>query len=48
MRPYVALLGGEGSDAHPGGVGLDDAVDLAHVAGGHSQTCTHAAHRAVG
>lgn len=45
---YVALLWGESTDAHSGGVGLDDAVNLTDVLRRHAEARTDPAHRAVG
>lgn len=45
---YVALLGGERSDADSGRVRLDDPVNRPDVLRGHAQTGAHAAHCAIG
>lgn len=44
---HVVLLRGEGTDAHPGGVGLDHAIHPAHIPGRHAQPGADSAHRAV-
>lgn len=48
LGTHVDLLGGEGPDAHAGGVGLHHSVHVPDVLRGDAQTRAHAAHRAVG
>lgn len=46
-RPYVELLGGEGADPHPGGVGLGHAEHLADIERRDAEAGARAPHRAV-
>lgn len=47
-RAYIILFRWEGSDAHSGGVGLDNSIDLPHVLRWHAQARTHPTHSTVG
>lgn len=44
---HIFLLCWESTDAHPGGVGLDDAIHSANVWRRHAKTSAHSAHSAV-
>lgn len=45
---YIILLRWEGSDAHSGGVSLDDTIDLSNILRWHAQTRTNPTHSTVG